>query len=206
METIEKVILDDRGLQYVQRCIDRGLTFSKLVRNEIELSKGQAFTLAPSNVRAERFYDFESGWLLPPPPKEEWRHIQGGIMVPKRDTRHHLVAEVQRFFASARNPLCLFEDALSQPKDECNLKAKSKMWFYESEVYHLIDQREPTAEIVLDAIREAMWALPIFVGGLISLPDGEKCSVNDREFISQEQLQAFAKHVDHLIVGAYDGE
>ncbi len=209
MSAKREINLAPSAIGYVRDALADGLTLSKHMLAELDVSAGRVTTGVPEDANMEFIERFQYGGLLPPPPEAEWRRGvgkdgRGFIIMPQRSYTGYVVSTVRSFLEGATHRLCILENGVFRASDPFIQRGRPNVVTVQEEVYHLLVGSGHPDETVGRVIREAGFGFPPPVGALTSLPVGHPFF--DEGHIASEDLRTMAARTEKIVVGAYDGE
>lgn len=204
MSGYHQISLDIRAIDYIKETARDGLSLAKIVSSEVDLGNGFISTFFPKNIAPENLYDFRSGGKLPEAPEESWIKVKGGIMKPTPNTNAILIKILSNYLHANINNICLFENVIAQKFDPWIISRSENTRFYKDEVYHLIYRKNSESQQIKKIIQDSN-ALYYFFG-VCSYLTSQYLHSEGNNKITDMQLDIIAKNIEHIIVGAYDGE
>jgi hypothetical protein len=199
--------LGSDALEFLLQVLGNGMSLARLLHERCARQPGSIVTRFPAAVDLASLADFEVGGKLTAPlGSERYGHAADGTvhkMTPIPDTTADLAQFITGYLRGGGRRVCIFENYLARAGDSWLRSASSRIFFFGTEVYHVLCEGDDNPVTIANAIREAK-SIPIFVGALSS-PEQDLC-VRGKHVLSPEDLHSVAKRVDHTIVGAYDGE
>jgi hypothetical protein len=194
------------ALKYLKRQLGLGKTLSKLLLDSVAFENGEILALSAVALNFTEATQFESGHArranTPP------QHIVIGELA---FTAHSTpgaegqLAQTIHSLLSEPGSLCLLESSLARAGDPWLARAKSRVLFHGSEVYHALFSTDRDEMRIVNAIHEAERP-PLFVGAVGCTPPDMPADISSFSTITAEQLANFAESVRCVFVRAYDGE
>lgn len=208
MERCIKYTLGPEAIKYIRNILSDGHSLAKYLLKSLDLDAGVVITFLPPGLSDEELADFEAG-VMPIPPESEWRYFtyEDGSrvrVIPVTVVDYDTILLIQNFLEEGTERLCIFENWLFHPTSSQVLRFKSRLLFYEDEVYHVLFGGYVEEGKIKETIKEAK-SIPVFIGALTSMPGMSKALFKEK-VVSSKQLKVLAEKTEKIIVGAYDGE
>ncbi|MBA2655463.1 MAG: hypothetical protein H0X51_10175 [Parachlamydiaceae bacterium] len=204
MENLKKYKLDyEKTINYALAHIGAGRTLSKQLIKNIDFSRGNFFTILPSNANLERLYVFTSGNIIPQeypeiPMEDDQgnRYIYQEVMNTKQDLNKFIL----NYLEVNQSHLSIFEDVISSLTDH-NLKINQvRLVTINNHPYHLADYLTP-----LLSVRETLWrTIEIWHTLIVLTKDLNSQSLPD--ILNIEDITLICDSTQYIIISAYDGE
>ncbi len=202
----QQYILGEQARVRIRSVLEWGNTFARLMLREVPLNTGTVVAVFSSPVDQSKLNEFEYGGKLPLPAKETWIGAPNiFLMIPTPTSDSCFVSIVQDFLQANPLHMCLCEDALARSTDSGLAKRKSRIYFFNQEVYSVLLFIDHKDDVILQANRETH-SLPYFISALIAQPKQLFSTEPMRGVFTQDTLTVLARNVKSLIIGAYDGE
>ena len=208
MEKCIKYTLGSEAIEYIKNILSDSHTLAKYLLESLDLGAGIVITFLPPGLSKKEITDFEAG-VMPMPPESEWRYFnyEDGRTVrvmPVTVLDRDMILLIQNFLEEDAERLCIFENWLFHPSDSVVSQFKSRLLFFESEVYHVLFGGHVEVSRIKETIKEAH-SIPIFIGALTSM-SGMSAAFQRKKSLSSDQIKMLAAQTQKIIVGAYDGE
>ncbi|MBS1912961.1 MAG: hypothetical protein JST22_13325 [Bacteroidetes bacterium] len=191
MSVPQVVELGEEGLRFIERNLENGLSLSQLVRRRYQLQSGLVWAPLPpdvdkSSIENRSAKEFRWGGLT---------EVGGSLEI--------LTSFVSRYLESLSGGICIFEYANAKSTDPVIQRETSGILTFGLEVYCVVQSCRADPDTIAAAIRgsDSLWTHVGFLSAsLAGLPD------ENRAALALEDLESIADGVEHIIVGAFDGE
>ena len=205
------VDVTDAGIEYFHTTLMYGRILSKLVINFISLDEGNIKTFVERNLERNSLTQFSHKLLTPNMP-EKIRDLPNDNfkwpLIPVMD--FFVIPIIQKYLAENNRNIFILEDSESSPAGWLNPpvwipNVPSFFTFDTKDVYFFAEKRE---KVTVASMREIFsigttsWSTRAF---LTSLPPSIQMLKNHQS-VNMQTLKYFARHVQKIIVSAYDGE
>ncbi|UCH51780.1 MAG: hypothetical protein JSV54_03235 [Chloroflexota bacterium] len=209
MKEYKEIVLGAAALKYIRGHLTHGLTLSKYILEYLDLETGQCATALPEEANLEKINDFESGWIIPPPPESKWHRLTPedgvpSILIPVNTLHSYLFDTIRSFLEASPEHICISENAAAHPSAPWLQRRKSHIVTFQKEVYTFLLGGQRSNDEIKVAIygAETAWHL---IGAMTSLPD-DKYILSDGQKINSDILKTLAARTEKIFVSAYDGE
>lgn len=182
MSVLRKIVLDDRGLDYVREHLSGVNLFCSALSQVIEQVPGETFTFMPLDVRGERAYRFTEGGL-------------GWAAAPATLRAERIVA-----LLDADADACCIIDDFDATWGAPELEGSATAFAVDDEVYHLLN-----GESRIDEIADVLQAASRVWHGVAAVCVPAPIETTDAGS-ALAALGACARTVVELSCTAYDGE
>ncbi|MGH9739821.1 MAG: hypothetical protein ACRD4X_14730 [Candidatus Acidiferrales bacterium] len=198
----------DRALAagYFRQQLAQGKSLAKLLLASVAFEGGDVAALSAVVLNPNEATQFESGHTVAT--DSQLQRVAIGEMNLRGYPVPSTVGQLgEAIYALLSDPddLCLLENSLAEPSDPWMKRAKSRLLFHDTEVYHAIFGVERDKARIANAVREAEHPR-VFVGAVGRVPSGMGCDLVSISTVTADQLAQFAKTVLSVFVRAYDGE
>jgi hypothetical protein len=179
--------LGRRGLEHVEGALEGGLSLARLVRREIDLSRGRCFTFLPPSTPEERRFNFlEGGLIRVAPANSVFATLAQGALV------------------SARHGVLVAENALARREDPVFDREPAERFCFGDDVYEYVTAEAVTLDAIEDAFRIADAGYTL--NAVVATPSEGIFLPRSRATASETVLRKVAEHVALVFTRAYDGE
>jgi hypothetical protein len=205
MKYLNQQVEREAALVYMRDQLAAGKTLSRLLLQYVQLRDGTFGCLTPAPLDPVQTIEFEMGHTL----DEQASHRLmigeiGGTASPKPRT-DHLLAEFVRTLLTDPHHVLFLQNSLAEATDPWLKGAKSRVLFYQNEVYHTLFDSDGMPTNIMNAIREAENETNF--SGAVALQPGDATRLTSRtESISLAELETLARSAECIFVSAYDGE
>jgi hypothetical protein len=189
---------------YFQDQLATGKALSRFLLQNVQLSEGALACLAPTTLDPSQIVQFDTGRAVDN--STSHKLIIGeisGTAYPKPRSDLPLSEFLHTRLTDAKRVL-LLENALAESTDPWLSGAKSRIFFYQNEVYHAVFYSDRLQENIVNAVREAENSAN-FVGVVGVLPAAALLA-SPAASLSSVQLETLARSAQCIFVAAYDGE
>jgi hypothetical protein len=206
MTEYEAIGVDSAALVYLRKCLAQGNQLARLLAALEDLGRGSAKVLIPFAAQPNSSQNYEQA-LVPEQPRDEqlhWRATDGtkwrAARVP--DMTEALADQINEFFASHADGICVLEDAAAREGDPFLTRLSSRLSYgSDGTVFHLLFASDANTARVVTTIREAQsWQLAGCMATSSSDVERESTRVSDGTLA---QLAAIAQTI---VVRAFDGD
>jgi hypothetical protein len=204
MKNYNEIILGKQAFEYVDECLNWGLSLTKYVRSTFNIYEGQITVSLPDRADLASINDFRDGGVLPTAPESEWRYTNNAVMKPVDVYIDYAIYTILDYLAVNTNRVCIFEDVMAHRGDRCLRNDKLSQFhyaFYGEEVYAIVQKQEATYDYIANTIRFTSAAVKL-TGFLTSLPAG----VSGIDELSLDLIIELASNIEKMIFQAYDAE
>jgi len=194
------------AVEYLKRQLGQGKSLSKLLLDAVAFENGEIVALSAAEIGPAEVTQFDWGHARQgeTPPQQVKVGDRPYKAYPTPSAAAGLSGAVYDCLNGAGN-LCLMENFLFEAGAPWLARARSRLLFHGSEVYHALFSVDRDKARIIDAIRDAE-RLPVFVGAVGRAPWPSGGDTASLHALTAEQLADFAKTAGCVFVGAYDGE
>lgn len=191
MPASQTVSLGEDALRFVEDKLKEGLSLSQLVHHRLELRSGSLQAFLPldadiSSVQNRSAEDFRWGGVT---------KTGGSLEI--------LTSFVSSYLNSLPDSICIFEYANARSTDLLLQCEKPGVLTFGLEVYYAATQHDGSSDVISAVINDtdSLWT---HVGFLAVAPG--HITNGHSAVLALEDLESIADGVEHIIVGAFDGE
>jgi hypothetical protein len=192
--------------EYIKQQLAQGKSLAKLLLETLDFENGEIVALSAIPLNPGEIAQYRQGHARVAGAKPQQVGIgektYAAYPVPSAQEQ---LGNVIRGCLDGEWNVCLLENHLAQTGDPWLARAKSRLLFHGSEVYHALFSVDRDMARVINAIREAERP-PVFVGTVGRAPWSSGEDVASLHTVTAEQLADFAKTARCVFVRAYDGE
>jgi len=221
----KKIVLDDRAVKYIAGKLDdlsniknydngkddtvkfEGKVLAKLILESVDLKQGAIYAILPNKIPLKQVYKFENGGIisLSDADRANTTLIEGGVMVPTPNNFSRLYPVIKEHLKANAQNICIFIDAMSNADDKCMQEEQTDLFTFQNNVYWYVTAANAEEDKIKTARGNSSDAWIGFLGVLTSAEKIEIPPFDKRE-LTAEELEAFAKNTNKIVISAYDGE
>jgi hypothetical protein len=193
--------LDERGDDFVRARLHDGKSLAAAMLSS-DLSAWTSYALVGQGLAEEDVYVF-NGSAVPQLPRDEWQPLPGGMLAQEvTDTSSQLVPALATRLRALPGSFLVVEDWYATP-DEADVPVAP--WLFAEEVYlTATGDDESRLEQVMIYGESAAW--PRLFAAVCTAPPAAFAGCDQTASLGEGDVQALARSVVEVWVGAYDGE
>lgn len=194
------------AVEYIRQQLAQGKSLAKFLLETVDIGAGKVTVLSAVPLDPREIAQYGQGHVSRTNSVPRSIVIEGmtHAAYPTPSANEQLADAVYALLGSPAD-LCLLENSIAQVGDPYLMRAKSRLLFHGSEVYHALFSVDQDMARIINAIREAERP-PVFVGAVGRAPWSSGGDVTSLHTVTAEQLADFAKTAHCVFVRAYDGE
>ncbi|MBA3957780.1 MAG: hypothetical protein H0X51_05225 [Parachlamydiaceae bacterium] len=179
--------------------INCGNFLSKEILQHLDFSKGNFYTILPTNASIQKITLFEEGGIIPQSKPLEQKEFYGKkcLYQEKSTTKKELEGFITYYLHANSLNLAMLEDVVREPTSPNVNIEDVRLITRDMEVFYLINHQTPASSLGLALARSKhVWhTLYVLAGGL-----------NTPDVFKEEDFMLISKAATHVIISAYDGE
>lgn len=185
----QDLALDTQALLFVEDNLRKGLTLSRQVLTCLDISGGSVVAYLPPDIDTSTIKTRLS---------DEFRF---GYITKLGGTLNCIVEFVKSYLSAESRRIVIFENANASANDP-RLDEDGNVLIFGDEVYYMLSSKDSDEDVRNSIVSaNSLW---IHIGILTSVPD-----ISDwdpKSTLGSADISDLAKRVEHIIVGAFDGE
>lgn len=200
MNEFKEIYLGFEAIEYINDCLKNGNTLAQQLLQSFDIKKGEIVTYLPSYIQENAVKEFYYGGKL----LGLKDYSESSIKANDYPTTF-LLSLIEKQLQSGDNSICIIENAIAKPQDQCLSLLNVKPKIYNDEVYHIFSAED----VVRDKIKNDFMqikSVPTFIGATIVLPINVIKSFKLKRELNFEDFKTITSGIEKMFVGAYDGE
>lgn len=194
------------AVEYIKQQLVQGKSLAKFLLETLDFESGESAALSATPLTPGEIAHYRQGHASRTDSVPRSIVIGGTTHAayPTPSANEQLADAIYALLGSPAD-LCLLENSIAQVGDPYLMRAKSRLLFHGSEVYHALCSVDHDQARIINAVREAERP-PAFVGAVGRMPWSAGADIAALSVVTTEELAKFARSAFCVFVGAYDGE